>query len=290
MRRPDITFDEILALADDFRARFGRWPRRDDGPVTGVPDLTWCAVDQALKKGRRHLPPGSSLAKLLLQCRERRHGLYPPNLTAEQILVWVDAHRARTGAWPTHLSGAIPGTNGETWLAVDKALRNSTRDLSGNSSLAQLLEEHRGVRNHLNAPALAFERVLSWADAHHRRTGCWPTRTSGRVLEAPDETWYAIDAAFVAGSRGLAGYGSLARFLAQFRGVRNCKAPPKLSMEQIRRWVLAYREKHGRWPTHTSGPIEGAPGETWGAVHAALTRGSRGLTGRSSLYRVRDLP
>jgi hypothetical protein len=81
----------------------------------------------------------------------------------------------------------------------------------------------------------------------------------------------------------------LARFLARRRGVRNRKALPKLSMRQIQRWMRAYYEKHGRWPRHTSGPIEGAPGETWGAVHTALVRGRRGLTGGSSLYRVRDL-
>jgi len=181
MKRPDITFDDILTWADAFRAQFGRWPRRDDGPVAGVPDLTWCAIDQALKKGRRGLPPGSSLAKLLLECRSRRHGLYPPTLAIDQILVWVDAHYAEFGEWPTHLSGLIAGTLDETWLAVDKALRNGTRGLTGNSSLAQLLEEHRRVRNHLNAPALAPEQVLALADIHHQRTGSRPTRMSGQV-------------------------------------------------------------------------------------------------------------
>jgi hypothetical protein len=289
MKRPDITFDDILAHADAFRAQFGRWPRRDDGPVAGVPDLTWSAIDQALKKGHRNLPPGSTLAKLLLRCRGRRHGLYPPDLSVEQVLVWVDAHHARTGEWPTDTSGAIRGTNGETWQAVDKALRVGRRGLLGNSSLAQLLEEHRGVRNHLHAPALPFDLVLAWADAHHLRTDSWPTRTSGRVAEAPEETWHAIDAAFVAGARGLAGYGSLARFLARHRGVRNRAKPPGLSVEQICQWLRAYYEEHGRWPTHTSGSIEGVPGETWGAVHSALVRGRRGLTGGSSLYRIRDL-
>ena len=42
----------------------------------------------------------------------------------------------------------------------------------------------------------------------------------------------------------------------------------------------------GRWPKRDSGPIEEAPGETWGAVEMALAHGQRGLPGGSSLIRL----
>jgi hypothetical protein len=225
---------------------------------------------------------------LLLRCRRKRHKLYPPALTIDLILSWADAFHVRTGAWPSHDSGRIPGTIGETWLAVDKSLRDGRRGLPGQSSLAQLLQERRGARNPGHLPALTPRQVLAWADAHHRRTGRWPTRDSGPIPEAPGETWNAVNGAFVSGHRGLSGYGSLARFLARHRGVRNVQALPKLSMRQIRRWVRAYYQRHGRWPRHTEGPIEGAPGETWAGVHTALYRGRRGLPGGSSLYRMRS--
>jgi hypothetical protein len=62
------------------------------------------------------------------------------------ILGWADAHHARTGAWPGSGSGPVPeGPAGETWRRVDNALRLGLRGLAGGSSLAQLLEQERGV-------------------------------------------------------------------------------------------------------------------------------------------------
>ncbi|MCH8266622.1 MAG: TRAP transporter fused permease subunit, partial [Acidobacteria bacterium] len=40
----------------------------------------------------------------------------------------------------------------------------------------------------LMAPALTMRNILEWADAHHRRTGTWPSANSGPVREAPAET------------------------------------------------------------------------------------------------------
>ena len=286
MRRPVIYISDILAWADAFHKRFGRWPCRDDRYVPGRPDLTWRAIDEALRKGNRGLLRGSSLAMLLHKYRNVRHRNLLPPFTIDQILGWADAHHARTGKWPLDVSGPIREGPGETWRAVDKALRKGRRGLPGDSSLAQLLEEHCGVRNHLNAPRLKPKQVLAWADAYYKRTGRWPTRSSGSIPEAPGETWPAVDAAFVAGSRGLAGYGSLARFLARHREVRNRKALPKLSVKQIRVWVVSHFKRTGRWPRHTSGAIAEAPGETWGGVHSALYQGWRGFRGGSSLYRL----
>jgi hypothetical protein len=200
MRRPVLYINEILAWADAFRKRVGRWPNREDGEVPRR-NVTWCAIDQALQKGHRGLLPGSSLAKLLLEHRGVRHRNLLPPFTVEQILSWADAHHDRTGAWPTSISGPIADVPGETWLAVEKALRKGRRGLTGGSSLARLLESQRGVRNIANTPRLKPRQVLAWADAHYKRTGRWPTRMSGPIPEGPGETWYAIDAA---GGCGLA--------------------------------------------------------------------------------------
>jgi hypothetical protein len=283
---PKLSVRNILFWADDFKKRVGRWPCARDGRVLGLPDLTWCAVDQALIKGHRGLRGGQSLAKLLFERRGMRHHYFLPRHNLKQILAWADAHHDRTGKWPMPLSGTIAGVPDETWRGVDKSLRYGRRGLMGGSSLAQLLEERRGVPNHLAAPRLNPTQVLGWADAHHRRTGQWPTRWSGTIPESPRETWHAVAAAFVAGSRGLGGHGTLPRFLAKRRGVRNIQALPKLSVPKILSWADSYHRRNGRWPGHLSGPIPEAPGETWGGVHAALYKGSRGLPGGSSLYRL----
>jgi hypothetical protein len=72
-----------------------------------------------------------------------RKGL--PPLTVEQILSWADAHRRRTGRWPQVKAGPIPGSGGESWDGVDKALARGRRGLDGGSSLYRLLAEHRDL-------------------------------------------------------------------------------------------------------------------------------------------------
>lgn len=48
-KRPDLTAAQILAWADQFEVRFGRWPMKTDG--------------------RRGLSAGSSLPKVVAGCR-----------------------------------------------------------------------------------------------------------------------------------------------------------------------------------------------------------------------------
>lgn len=124
--RPDLTVAQILGWADAFLAAVGRWPARNDG-TRCLPDTTWSAVDGCLKSGSRGLTPGSSLAKLLLAHRGRRHHKLLPPLTPEQILAWADAQHARTGEWPGQDSGAVAAAPGETWCGVDCARRGAPR-------------------------------------------------------------------------------------------------------------------------------------------------------------------
>jgi hypothetical protein len=66
-------------------------------------------------------------------------------LTVEQILAWADAHHAHHGSWPTERSGSGPAAPGESWKAVDSAMRQGLRGLPGGDSLARLLARERGV-------------------------------------------------------------------------------------------------------------------------------------------------
>ncbi len=56
-------------------------------------------------------------------------------------------------------------------------------------------------------------RILSWTDAHHARTGRWPNYDSGPIMDAPGETWAAVQMALTLGRRGLPGGSSQARLL-----------------------------------------------------------------------------
>jgi hypothetical protein len=200
-----------------------------------------------------------------------------------QILIWADQFYRRWKRWPKYTDGRIPEALDDTWLRVSSALRLGNRGLPGGSSLAQLLQEHRGVRNLANLPLLTDTTILAWADAHHQRTGRWPTAQSGAVADAPGETWASINQALRAGGRGLPGGFTLARLVARGRGVRNRTSLPKLSVRKILAWADLHKRRTGRWPKRHSGPIEDAPGEVWSAIDADLFDGCRGLPGGTSL-------
>lgn len=211
-----------------------------------------------------------------------------PTLTEQAILAWADAWHERTGQWPHGRSGPIPEAPGETWTAVNMALRDGLRGLAGGSSLALLLTDQRGVRNVWSRPSLSYERILAWADTHQQRTGKWPHLNSGPIPEAPSETWLSVNNALMRGSRGLPGGFSLAELLAVERGARNRVNVPPLSRKAILRWAAAFQRRTGQWPTAASGPIPEAPGDSWYTIDEALRRGLRGLRGGSSLARLLD--
>src|SRR5947209_994670 len=133
-----LTEQMILSWADVFREAMGRWPTRHDGAIAGTRCENWGDVDRALSVGDLGLPGGSSLARLLAEYRGVRNPAELPPLTHEQILIWADAFHELMGKWPTENSGPIPNSGGETWLAVDTALRNGARGLPGGYSLPLL--------------------------------------------------------------------------------------------------------------------------------------------------------
>jgi hypothetical protein len=96
---------------------------------------------------------------------------------------------------------------------------------------------------------LTEHQVLAWARAHRRRTGRWPQITDGPVLDAEaDEDWANIDKSLRVGTRGLPGGDSLPHLLNRKLGARNRMAPPRLTLDQVRRWALAHEERTGHWP------------------------------------------
>jgi superfamily II DNA or RNA helicase len=283
---PDLSFGLILRWADSHYRRTGKWPIRVSGAVRSVQGETWANINAALIRGTRGLPGKTSLAKLLAEKRGVRNKQALPNLSIKQILKWVDAHHSRTSQWPSQNSGNVLNAPGEKWANVDAVLHLGLRGLPPGLSLAQLLAEHRGVRNKMALPHLSIVQMLKWADAHYEKTGQWPKVNSGIVLGAPGETWANIHNALSRGHRGLSGGSSLAQLLTEKRGVRNIQTLPRLTKKQIQKWADAHHEKTGQWPKATSGDVLGAPGEKWANINASLAKGLRGLPGGSSLAKL----
>ena len=62
-----LTVKQILAWADAYHERTGRWPNRSSGPVADTPGENWRAIDTALRRGHRNLPGDSSLSWFLAE-------------------------------------------------------------------------------------------------------------------------------------------------------------------------------------------------------------------------------
>jgi hypothetical protein len=141
-----LTPQQILAWADDFRKAHGDWPHYLSGLVDIPSRLTWLTIDVALRMGRHGLPGGSSLPRFLNEHRgiylgmKRRPNSTRPEmqLDVKKIRAWARAYRRKTGQWPQRDSGAIPNSDGETWVAVNACLRLGYRGLPGGSSLAKI--------------------------------------------------------------------------------------------------------------------------------------------------------
>ncbi len=279
---PSLTAAKIIAWASDHREATGAWPGENSGPVRGVPGENWNAISSALCRGSRGLPGGSSLAQLLAQHCGARNQSDLPRLTIAQILAWADAHRAATGRWPTASSGPVAEGSVETWAIVNMALYNGYRGLSGQSSLARLLAKHRPVRPR----RLSLRKIYAWARAHREATGRWPDAYAGPVRGVPDETWSAVGGALKLGRRGLPRGTSLTELFGRSLDPAARGRRPDLTVDQVLAWADAHRAATGRWPTNTSGPIDGAPGEKWVNLDVAIRHGRRGLPGGTSLSRL----
>jgi len=280
-----LSVEQILAWADAFHERTGKWPNQESGPIQEAPGETWNGVNHALQRGSRGLPGGLSLAKLLAAERGVHYNFTVSRLSTKQILSWAKSHFRREGKWPTADSGLIPETT-ETWRVVNAALRQGSRGLRGGSSLARLLAKHVNKRNHYDLPRLSQKKILAWADAHFERSGQWPNINSGPVAGTPGEKWRSIDNALRLGQRGLPGGSSVRRLLVRKRGLRDVLQLPPLTEEQILDWAELHFDQAGRWPTADSGPVFGAPGETWANVDYSFRCGKRGLAGGSSLAKL----
>ncbi len=283
LHSPELTFPQILSWADTFHACNGRWPTRFSGPVGAAPGESWRSVELATRFACRGLPRGWTMTGLLIKKRTKKNNSCRPRLTVAQILEWADAHRRQTGAWPGSRSGVVAAAPGENWANIQQALRMGFRGLPGGRTLLGLFRKERRARNDRG---LSVERILAWADAHHERTGEWPTCRPEEIPESPGDTWRNVSDALYVGYRHMKGGSSLAQLLAERRGVPNRARRSTLTFSDILAWADAFHARTGRWPTSRSGPVAEAPGETWGAIHSALEHGYRGFAGGYSLARM----
>ncbi len=207
-----------------------------------------------------------------------------PPLSLDGILGWADDYRAKTGRWPSRATAGGP-CEGETWGAIDMALKNGSRGLVGGTSLGRLLAVRRNASNRTNTVLLNQSMVLEWADKYFEQHQTWPTRKSG-VIAGTTERWDNIDQLLRLGLRGLPKSKSLTAILAKHRGVmRHHSVRKPLTDGLILDWADAFFRRHKCYPAANATEAP-AHGETWGRIDAALRSGSRGLRGNRSLWKL----
>jgi hypothetical protein len=305
--QPGLTVVQILEWAEAHLAERGKWPTWRSGRIRRAPGFeTWERVNDALVAGRRGLPGGRSLARLLGAYRVLRESSETegadlrekyarmeggeekarPPLSVEQILKWADAYFDQNGYYPRKDAGPVLNGGCETWNRINTALRFGFRGLPGGTTLKRLLAEHRGLDTRCNRPEVSIAQILTWADAFHQAQGKWPNEASGPVADAPPITWGAIGRCLRKGGRGLPGGMTLRALLIQHRGVPAKRQPPLLSVAQILAWADSFHATHSYWPNAFCGLVARTRQETWSAIDRALRRGERGLPGGSSLARL----
>jgi hypothetical protein len=168
-----LTIPLILQWADAFHTRHGRWPDPHiDRRVPEAPREHWATIDLSLQIGRRGLPGGDTLKRMLQRFRGRKTRIKCPDISERQICEWIDRHYRETGEWPVrHTGSVIGGHPHDTWNKIDHALVKGARSLPGGSSLAQFREEYFGVT-----------KGMMMAINCDRRYGRSPTPGESRVL------------------------------------------------------------------------------------------------------------
>ena len=106
---------------------------------------------------------------------------------------------------------------------VAACVHEGCRGLPRGLSLNKLLVKHRGKSVKSQRPVLKIRQILAWADAHHERTGHWPTSRSGPIADTKDETWQGVAACLYAGNRGLRRGISLRNLLVKYRGAASSR-------------------------------------------------------------------
>jgi hypothetical protein len=145
---PKLTEQKILSLCIEHHKLTGEWPvQKSKDPahryVPGKPDETWEAIDKILIKGNRGLPGNDSLAKLLDRNGKKACRSCLPQLTEQKILSWCIDYHNLTSKWPNgKTKDAVPNQPNESWSAINSALVNGCRGLSGRNSLSKLLKKY----------------------------------------------------------------------------------------------------------------------------------------------------
>lgn len=286
-RLEKLSIPQILVWAEDWFKAYGRHPTAKGGLIPNSGGETWSGVASALHIGGRGLSVGKTLNQLVSEHFGIRSREHLPDLSEEQIVLWMKNWQEVTGSWPKVTNGIIPNSSGETWSAIQNALQKGRRGMQKGQSISTLLSKHFNVRDEKRLSALSIEKIKEWALSHYESIGSWPTTTSGLIPNSDGETWGGIDIRLRQGGRGLPGGSKLSILLAEHFSVRNRENKTRFTELEILEWLEKWYVQHGSYPTSISGSIPGTEGLTWATIEKALKQGRYGLPKGYTLARFK---
>lgn len=212
---PNLSIPEILKWGDIFFDLHGRYPRQNDGQISGTSE-TWKIIDHALRAGKRGLTKGYSLSKLFQEKRGCRNKKNLPTISEDTLIRWIKEYKKNhSNKYPTCKNkNYIKGTD-EKWVNIDSALRIGLRGFPGCSSLTKFIEDNfADYRNQKNLPHIGEKKLKEWCDRWYKEHDKYPQCTSGEIWDT-GETWSGIRHALKYGTRGFPGRSSLAQFIQE---------------------------------------------------------------------------
>lgn len=197
-KKDDLTVEQIKKAGEEFKKQYSKYPSgTSKKPVPGMPNENWRAINEALIKGCRGFPGGSSLAILFETKKD--------DLTIDQIKKTGEDYRKQYGKYPfVRSKEPVPGMPNETWGGINAALRHGCRGLPGGSSLAILFDKKKDD--------FTIDQIKKAGEEFKKQYGKYPFITSKELVPGlPNENWSIINDALRHGFRGLPGGSSLSK-------------------------------------------------------------------------------
>lgn len=261
---PRLTKKTLQRWINQYRSTHdGRFPSSDSGPIDGE-QITWRHVESWLRAGTHGVTEPTSLSRWIEAhypgMRPRRRG-DTPNITREQLLGWIESHRAaHNGAYPTRDDGRI-GDTAWTWASVDQLLDTGAGWIGGKTTLARWIAQHvRGEEAVTGDVTPAM--VRRWIDAFRAsHDGRFPTRNDGKI-DGVAMTWSTLHALMYKGMRNFGEKITLRLWLEReyedFSRPRRSRVkvvpPPRPSIDAIRDEALALAERLAEQARAERGP------------------------------------
>jgi hypothetical protein len=141
LRQPSVTISQVVSWIADFFAKYHEYPTRlDTHGVPSHPDETWSALDDALRFGRRDLPKGMTLVKLLELHFDRPRLIANTDLDLPTLKGWAKQFHKLHGEYPRRKGETrpVPGAPKEKWSAIISCLYKGGRGLPSGLTIRDL--------------------------------------------------------------------------------------------------------------------------------------------------------